>query len=357
MAVRNISVMAAACALSVMPSVAGDLKVKSDNGLPKLVHSLELTQDEPQPILREFSVEYVNLALLTPMELSALINQIRAVTSGTLSIQAVEALLDENMLLMSPAEGLKVLKRSDGVTVAATYDGSGRATLDPIYLADENGDIQCTVADRIGNANQGDRLVMAYEILLDISGSMAGSIGEVVGAAQHFVDAVAADHAQCRISVFGDDYTILDADKAADGWKSCHSRNWQWKKVQANGGGTKSFNALSSAFIGLHQAASTARANGKIPVPALIVVTDGMDDINRGRVPTLQIAKSDIPLFTYFEDASSYDSYSSWADMYYSADVNGSNVGHAFSQFLNTVLYARVIDPAACNVVTASAAP
>lgn len=283
------------------------------------------------------------LATLTEDELARLIDYFRSVMIDGHGIGAALPVLDRNAILLSPAAQVEVLGAFDGGQVIVTRDAFGVPTADPLWYVTPEGDVLCTFGTSVTSPTQA-RVVPRFQLLLDVSGSMAPVEADLQAAASRFV-ADMPETAWCRVSLYNGAYRALDTGNGTRGWKPCQAESWSWGAITAEGG-TESTGALLSAFIDIAAPHPMPLAPGSHVLTGLVVISDG-DGVQPGEIETLRQRKGDTPVLVHFMGESSTASYRSWVNQM-TQGSDGAAVRQSVKAFADTFLAARVIDTKAC---------
>lgn len=261
------------------------------------------------------------------------------------AMQTVKAFKGENIVFMSNAADVTFLKSDGGKYVVVAYDENGNVMKNPtIFIGQSNGNVSCATTSGLRLAKHSP-VQARFQVLMDVSGSMKDSMGDVIAASLNFINGVPRN-AYCRVVTYNSSYSVVDADNGFGGWKLCEAKNWNLSRLKASGG-TDSTSALLRSFADLKAVHPYFLPNNATMVSGLVVITDG-DGVDGSEIANIVSTKGDIPVFAYFEGHETSTSYERWVERYLSAS-DGSNVRTAFQTFANTYLSARVVDPGMCG--------
>ncbi|MEO9899122.1 MAG: hypothetical protein ABJF05_22315 [Paracoccaceae bacterium] len=285
------------------------------------------------------------LARYSGAQLSELERTLKGTEILGVPMQTVKAFKGENIVFMSNAADVTFLKSEGGKYVVVAYDENGNIMKNPtIFIGQPNGSVNCATTSGLKLAKHSP-VQARFQVLMDVSGSMDDSMGDVIAASMNFINGVPRN-AYCRVVAYNNSYSVVDANNGYGGWKLCEAKNWNLSRLKASGG-TDSTSALVQSFADLKSQHPYFLPQNATMISGLVVITDG-DGVNAGDIATIKNTKNDIPVFAYFEGHETSTSYEQWVERYLSAS-DGVDVVNAFQTFANTYLNARVVDPGVCG--------
>lgn len=185
------------------------------------------------------------------------------------------------------AEIIKANQNPHGLSITASFKDKQNSFVSPpadsLALYNTGGDRLAFEYSKVTKAPP----KMAFVLLLDRSGSMAGVINDVQTSAQDFLKTL-PDSAECAVASFNGTFSYHN-----DYYQSCNTGDFQLNSLTAEGR-TDLYTPLLNAYESLSQ------EYFKDYQKAVIVITDGQIPPDEGLRTELLSAKQDVLTFVYF---------------------------------------------------------
>lgn len=286
-----------------------------------------------------------NLWKYTGPALERFVNTLIGEVVNGYRINGAVPLIDQNLILITNAHTLEIHAVRQGKVILTGFDEHGNPIENlKVDALEGSGDVNCLATEAL-RLSKTSPVQARFQVLMDVSGSMEDSMGDVIAASLNFINGVPRN-AYCRVVAYNNSYSVVDANNGYGGWKLCEAKNWNLSRLKASGG-TNSTTALLQSFADLTAHHPYFLPKEATMISGLVVITDG-DGVNAGDIATIKKTKNDIPVFAYFEGHETSTSYEQWVERYLSAS-DGVDVVNAFQTFSNTYLNARVVDPGVCG--------